>query len=148
MNQQSEKLKAFARKIFVFDKDSDYFMLIKYYDKICTFDIWENSKLVKLLSIIPNAICLYALKIVLNELFSSDIKMPMDVYADKFFMCVGLIFLIFRLLFLKVHFKSFSKATDFLNRKSFKADEEYAIKLRKMTYERNNRSSVAILIGM
>ena len=150
MRVQLEKIKKLFNKIFNFEVDSDYFLLIKYCDKIVNFDIFSSTGKEKVFKFFFILSCTFLLVILINELsmmlLNCSLKLTFDAYVDKFFMIIYYIFSIFRLIYLKLNNKSFLSVVDFLNGKKFCTMEAYVYNLRKNVYKRNNIIGIALFL--
>ena len=147
-----QKIKEFFNKIFIFEADSDFFIMIRYCDKIFSSSLFSAGKM-KLFDRLLFTILAFQFFVAFYDFLmifinSYDIILTIDDYVDKVYMIVGILFVILRMVLLKIssNHKSFLKAVNLLNTKRFKKEDESAFKLRKKSYELNNKKNLLLLI--
>ena len=135
------KLKEFSEKLFIFDLNSNFFLVHKYLDTFCTFGLFSQSRIVKsfnkfLWSILAIHM-FFMIYEVIKTIFSPEIDLT--TVMDKIYIIFGISLGITKMLLLKIYSKNFSKIVHSVNQKSFKIMEDYSIHIRKRLYERYNK---------
>ena len=132
-------------KLFTFDKNSNFFILMELGDKVCGFNIWNHSLKVRIFNYICNISLILHLAVLSYELFAviRD-NILIGIFIDKFHIYISIVFGYLRLVFLRYHKTNFENFSTFVNGQKFRPIERYSFSCRKKAYLMVNKFGIIL----